>query len=121
MKKLLIVDDNSVMLRLYEFHIRKKGWEGHYFETGSEAIACLEKIKPDVAILDYDLKGMIGTDVYDAMHKAYPDDAIPVIFITAQIRTDIKKSLSELDNATVLAKPFSPALLVKAIEAIFEG
>lgn len=120
MKKLLIVDDNSVMLRLYEFHIGKKGWEGHYFETGNEAIACLNEVKPDVAILDYDLKGMVGTDVYAALRERYPEEPIPVIFITAQIRTDIKKSLSSLANASVLAKPFSPSLLVKAIEALFE-
>ena len=118
MKKLLVVDDNTVMLRIYEFHLGKKDWEGQYFEKGGDAINILAEIEPDVAILDYDLKDMMGTDVYEAMRKAYPDKNIPVIFITAQIRSDIRNSLMELDNASILAKPFSPAHLVKAIEDI---
>lgn len=120
MKHLLVVDDNVAMLRLYEFHLRNNGWDGHYFSSGLDAIKALESFQPDAAILDYDLKEMVGTDVHAVMQRLYPDKKIPVIFITAQIRADIRKSLREIEGASILAKPFSPALLVKAIKELFK-
>jgi CheY-like chemotaxis protein len=120
MKKILIVDDNVAMLRLYQFHFKSRGWEGHLFEDGNDAIASLEEFKPDVAILDYDLKGMFGTDVFAAVSDKFGEGMIPVIFITAQIRSEVKEELQALPNASILNKPFSPAHLVQAIDALFE-
>lgn len=116
MKRILIVDDNSTMLRLYEYHIEQRGWKGFYFDNGQEALAQLREVDPDVAILDYDLKNMLGTDIYEAIHREFPDKNIPVIFITAQIMTEIKNKLRSLGNSSILNKPFSPTHLVKAID-----
>lgn len=118
MKQLLVVDDNVAMLRLYEFHLRNNGWEGEYFSSGLDAIHALDSFTPDVAILDYDLKEMVGTEVHAALLRKNPDKRIPVIFITAQIRAEIRKQLREIEGATILSKPFSPALLVKAIREL---
>jgi len=118
MKRILIVDDNSTMLRLYQYHIEQRGWSGHYFDSGQEALEKLREVDPDVAILDYDLKNMVGTDIYEALHREFPDKNIPVIFITAQIMAEIKNKLRSLDNASILNKPFSPTQLVQAIERL---
>ena len=118
MKKILIVDDNRAMLRLYQFHFRQKGWEGLFFSDGPTALKALEETRPDLAILDYDLQGMLGTEIYEALRRNDPDHAIPVIFITGQIHAGIKKELRDLPGATVLNKPFSPVRLVREIEVL---
>ena len=45
MKQILIVDDNPIMLRLYEYHMKAKGWEAHFFDNAESAIEKLGEME----------------------------------------------------------------------------
>jgi putative two-component system response regulator len=76
----------------------------------------LEKIKPELLILDIEMPEMNGYEVIKQLklQKEYSD--IPVIFLT--IRNDNNSELEGLNMGAVdyITKPFSPALLLKRIE-----
>ncbi|MDR1311175.1 MAG: response regulator [Burkholderiaceae bacterium] len=114
-KTILLVDDNISNLT-----IGKNVLRDHYrvltVASGSKMFSLMEKVVPDLILLDIEMPEMDGYEVIRRL-KANPATAsIPVIFLTA--KTDASSELTGLSLGAVdyISKPFSPPLLVKRIE-----
>jgi putative two-component system response regulator len=84
--------------------------------SGIKLFKLLEKVVPDLILLDIEMPEMTGYEVIKKL-KADPSTAgIPVIFLTA--KTDMGSELEGLTLGAIdyLSKPFSPPLLLKRIE-----
>jgi DNA-binding response OmpR family regulator len=62
MKKLLIVDDEKNILKLYEKEFREEGYEVTTASSGLEALQKLEEICVDLVILDIRMPGPNGLE-----------------------------------------------------------
>lgn len=111
MKKILVIDDDPVMLRLIELQIRRSGAQGYYFREGRLALSQLPNLDLDMAILDYHLPGMNGADLYRAIREHAALKKIPIIFVTGAADTETLDTIKSLGSVEVLAKPFSPRRL----------
>jgi CheY-like chemotaxis protein len=116
MKKVMVVDDDRVMLRLYQLQVRRAGCEGFYFATANEAIFWLQENVPDLAVLDYNLPETSGSELLAQMRQRYPEPAIPVIFVTGTADPETLKVINQCADSHVLSKPFSPRRLQTLIE-----
>ena len=83
--KILIVEDDSDIRRLYAIGLNQRGFEVKLAATGAEA---LERItsgeKPDVILLDWLLPLMNGGEVLDHLGVDSRWSAIPIIVISGQ-------------------------------------
>lgn len=79
--------------------------------TADDAVAIVEKHRPDIILTDYSLEGE-ETGV-DAIRRIREFDNFPVIFITAFPETVLKGS--EVDPDFVIAKPFRPEAVRAAV------
>ena len=82
-KTLLLVDDDAVMIRTL-----REGLSTSYkvlpANSGANAMKILERAKPDLILLDYEMPEMNGTQVLETL-RANPETAnIPVMFLTAK-------------------------------------
>lgn len=92
MKKIFLVDDDVLFLKLLEIEFEQKGnYAIETFETGE---LCLQKLGhlPDVIILDYHLDGikkgaMNGIDTLDKIRMYLLE--IPVIMLSSQDKIDV--------------------------------
>ncbi len=85
---------------------------------GPAANACIRREQPKLVILDVQMPGVDGVEVFRAM-RADPDtQAIPVIFFTANAEK-LKQRLPEYEilGATLLPKPFNVMHLLAMVEA----
>ncbi|MDR2400393.1 MAG: response regulator [Deferribacteraceae bacterium] len=113
-KKVMIVDDNITNLTAC-----KVALAGEYAvlpaSSGEKMLKLLERVKPDLFLLDVEMPDMNGYEVIKII-KNNPELAdIPVIFLTAM--SDFGNELEGLSLGAVdyITKPFSPPLLVKRI------
>ena len=80
----LVVDDNEINLRLVRHALEGRGFSVDTVTSGPEALAALERCRPDLVILDILMPDMSGMEVLDRI-KANPRTAdIPVIMLTAK-------------------------------------
>jgi len=114
-KIILVVDDNATNLAVAE-----KTLENNYLViTLSSAVkmfAALEKIKPDLILLDIN---MPETDGFEAIKRLKSNDLyseIPVIFLTGHSETEIEARGIELGAVDFIIKPFSVPVLVNRIK-----
>jgi two-component system cell cycle sensor histidine kinase/response regulator CckA len=112
---LLVEDDRTVATGLVAV-LELEGLRVDVVETGADAIRALDRILPDVVVLDVGLPDMDGTAVYDAIAAKMPN--LPVIFSTGHADRAMLDSVLELPNVGYLLKPYQSNILLRAIEDV---
>ncbi|MCL2617497.1 MAG: response regulator [Defluviitaleaceae bacterium] len=113
-KVIFVVDDSVTNLVATEAALGK-----HHtvmtIPTGKKAISLLEKVKPDLILLDIEMPEMDGFQVLEYLKSDGRFADIPVIFLTAMhdARTEIKAL--EMGVADFMTKPFSEPVLLNRI------
>ncbi len=79
--KVLIVDDDPHLRKLYEEELQEDGYEVLIASSGSEALDIFSKESPDIVTLDILMPGMDGIEVLRKMKEQKP--SLPVIMSTA--------------------------------------
>lgn len=79
--KILIVDDDESILRLYKEELEDEGYQVFAASSGREAIEIFEREKPNIVTLDILMPDMDGIAVLRVMKNKDPN--IPVIMSTA--------------------------------------
>jgi len=114
-KKVILVDDNPVNLKLAKNTLIEK-YDVFTVPSAQKLFELLEKITPEIILLDIMMPGMGGYDAIEVL-KSKPRTAdIPVIFLTA--KSDISSELEGFAYGAVdyISKPFSPQLLRKRVD-----
>jgi len=81
MEKVLCVDDDLSLLRLYQDELSEEGYKVILAKNGKEALAKFEKEKPQVVVMDIRMPVMDGIEALTAMMGK--DRQVPVILNTA--------------------------------------
>ena len=110
---MLVVDDETeVRLVLREF-LAGRGYEVTVVESGAEAIAAVEKEKPDVVLLDVAMPGMDGVETLKRIVARHP--TLPVIMVTANADIVVTSQLLALGASDYIPKPFDLEYLDQAV------
>ena len=82
MKRVLIADDSNFMLvRLQQMLVGMEGVElVGSFHNGTDALAALRELKPDLAILDNKMPGLNGIDIIREIRKE--DSQVTLMLLT---------------------------------------
>ena len=81
MKKILVVDDEENIRKLYKEEFEELGYEVKAVSDGAQALAEMEKEKFDLVTLDMRMPGMEGIETLRKMKEK--DKSLPVIISTA--------------------------------------
>jgi two-component system OmpR family response regulator len=114
--RLLVVDDEPVILELLAGTLRFAGFDVLTAATGAEALRAAAVGRPDLILLDVMMPGSDGFEVIRRIHDGGP--RIPVIFLTARgSRHDRVAGLS-LGGDDYITKPFSLDEVLARISAV---
>ena len=119
MKTIFIVDDNDTNLMA-----AKTAMDGAYktfaLPSAEKMFKLLEKITPDLILLDVDMPEMDGFQAMTALKADEKLKPIPVIFLTAKNDAETEIRGFEMGALDFINKPFSAPVLIKRIEAHIE-
>ena len=110
---ILIVDDEKEIADLVELYLKGEGYQVHKFYNGSEALACIEHTKLDVAILDVMLPDIDGFKICQKIRERY---FYPVIMLTAKVEDTDKIMGLTLGADDYILKPFNPLEVVARVK-----
>jgi CheY-like chemotaxis protein len=120
MKKVLVVDDDIVMYRLFQIQVKRAGCEGFFFRDGKSALDQIESIQPDLVVLDYHLPDIEGDELYTQIRQKKGCEDIPVVFVTGTVHEQYLTKIKALGADAVLSKPLSPRKLQILIKELIE-
>ncbi len=79
--KILVVDDDAHILRLYTEELQEEGYDVVVASTGEEALGMFEKEEPDLVTLDILMPDIDGISLLRRMKEMRP--RLPIIMSTA--------------------------------------
>ena len=116
-KKILIVDDNPMTLRV----IRNQLIDNYVVgcaNSGELALKYLSGVNPDLILLDYEMPGMDGAQVLEIVRNSPKTAKIPVVFLTGINDAARIKRVLDLKPQGYLLKPIEKADLLQSIARI---
>jgi CheY-like chemotaxis protein len=120
MKKILVVDDDPLDLKLIKERLIANHYEVFVAHNGPEGIEMARQHHPDLIIMDILMPKMDGTEAYGIIKNDPTIENIPVLFLTA-VLTKKEQNLGaniEEDFFNVLAKPFDEKEFLKRVTKI---
>jgi len=92
---LLVVDDNDDNRDVLSRRLRQKGFVVDVAASGPDALACIERDRYDLVLLDVEMPGMSGLEVLRTIRARQSHAQLPVIMVTARSQgTDIVEALT---------------------------
>lgn len=113
MRNILVIDDDIHIGNMLEETLSKEGYGVFRAYSGTEALLLLEKVKPDLVLLDLMLPGLQGEEVLSRIK------GIPVIVVSAKSETDNKVNLLLGGAVDYVTKPFEVKELLARIAVQF--
>ncbi len=113
-KKVLVVDDEKLIVKGIRFSLEQDGMEVDCAYDGEEAIEAAKKKEYDVVLLDIMLPKLTGFEVCQQIREF---SSMPIIMLTAK-GEEIDTVLGlEMGADDYIKKPFSPRELVARVKA----
>lgn len=113
-KKILIVDDDTLNLKLMASMIEAQGYEAVTAINGKEALDKAVSFQPDLILLDIMMPDMNGYEVCKVLNAQTETYLIPVIFITALDDRESRLAGLEAGADDFLTKPVDkPELILR--------
>jgi len=111
---ILLVDDEPAIVSAMTPLLQSRGYDVHAEGTGRTALAALERIKPDLVILDL---GLPDADGLAVCHAIRAKSNVPIVVLSA--RGGEKDKVAALDAGADdhVSKPFGPNELLARIRA----
>ena len=114
-KHILVVDDDALLRRSLSLQLEQAGYRASTAASAEDALALIQRDRPDLILLDVGLPGMDGLE---ALRQIQQEDDIPVIFVTAR-RRELDTILGlELGADGYITKPFNPDVLLAHVKSV---
>ena len=116
MRCILLIDDDADTRRSLREFLTGEGFLVHTARDGQHALNVLDRIQPDLILLDYKMPVMDGKQFLSVMRRTPKIATIPVVILSAATR---EWSGANLEVVDVLTKPVDLDLLLATVGRIF--
>ncbi|PYO84540.1 MAG: type II secretion system protein GspE [Gemmatimonadetes bacterium] len=117
-KKVLLVDDEDSLRKVMKELLEREGYEVAEARDGVQALDQVDRMGPDIIVLDLNLPGLDGYGVLSHLRSRPATAGIPVIVLTAKGDEDNEVRVFELGADDFLTKPFRARALSARLEAV---
>lgn len=111
---ILVVDDEHEIADLIEVYLKNEDYEVLKFYSSRDALDCIGRVQPDLAILDIMMPELNGLDLCRKIREQY---TFPIIMLTAKEEETDKITGLTLGADDYITKPFRPLELVARVKA----
>ncbi len=114
--KILLVDDTPVNIDVLSKSLINEGYNIFAAPSGDRALKIIEKVEPDLILLDVMMPGLDGFETCQQLKSKESTKDIPVIFITAKSENSDVVNGFQLGGVDYITKPFNYEEVLKRVE-----
>lgn len=118
MTKIAIIEDDSAISQMYSIKFESEGYQVEAAENGVLGLQLIEKMKPDMVLLDLMMPEMNGDEVLVALRKTDWGKNVKVIILTnmgEQEAPDILKTLNVM--AFIVKADMTPKQVAELVKS----
>lgn len=116
MIKILFIDDDKSIARVYKEYFQSKGFETFVSETKEQTLNLIKQEQPDIAVIDIKLQNSSGLEILSEAKKLKTN--ILTIMLTGLIEEPLKEAALKLGADCYLEKPLTITQLETYIQML---
>ncbi len=121
MKKILIIDDDVLVLKTIRKLLLLEGYELFECKSAEEALVLVKKGAFDLVITDIRMPGLNGIQMLEKLRGDQQNQNLPVILITGYASEDAPLEAFRLSADDYILKPFNSDQLLASVRRVFES
>ncbi len=114
-RRILVVDDDATVRDVVRRYLERDGHQVTALDRGTDAVAAVGRLDPDLIILDLTLPDISGIDVCRELRRTSP---VPIIMVTALGEEADRVLGLEVGADDYVTKPFSPRELALRVASV---
>lgn len=118
MRKVLVVDDEPVLVETIAYNLEQAGYEVTTVADGASALEAARRERPDLVILDIMLPEMDGIEVCRRLRRENSTATTPIMMLTAKGEEIDKVVGLEVGADDYVTKPFGRRELLARVKAL---
>jgi DNA-binding response OmpR family regulator len=118
-KKILLAEDNSILLLLLKHQLQKEGYKLLIAVNGMEAIDLIEEHNPDLILTDIMMPFISGLEVISHVRNKL-NLKTPIIVFSSAGQEEMVLKAFEMGATDFMSKPLSPNELVIRIKKLLQ-
>jgi len=119
--KIALVEDDKAIQTMYRFKLEQMGFEVHSAFNGEEGYELVEKIRPDLILLDLKMPIMTGEKMLELVRKTDWGSEIKVIVLTNVSKDEAPAILRVLHvDRYVVKVQHTPSQVIEIIDSVLE-
>lgn len=115
---ILVVEDEPDIRKLVHYHLAQERFRVLEAEDGEKALNAMQRLRPNLVILDLMLPGLSGLEVCKSLRERPDTTTMPILMLTAKAGEADRVVGLEMGADDYLAKPFSPREMVARVRAL---
>jgi CheY-like chemotaxis protein len=119
--RVLVVDDDPIILELLVLNLELEGHEVITAVDGAEALARAQDASPDVVLLDIMMPELDGFRVCERLRGEPATERLPVVFLSARANEADLVRGSQVGADAYVTKPFDPLDLMDLLARVHDG
>lgn len=116
MKKLIVADDEAMVVRIMKLSLERAGYRVATARNGQEAFDLIESFQPDAIVSDIEMPVMTGQELAMKIRNECPEMGFPIFIVTSITAVEHRAWSSNLNNVFFLEKPVSMRSLLQQLE-----
>lgn len=115
--RILLVDDDTQMLRLIGHHLRREGYDVITADSSQQGLAVAMEHHPQILITDWMMPGMSGLQLCSTLRKSQAGMKMYILLVTARGEDEQIVEAFEAGADDYVVKPFNPRILLARVRA----
>lgn len=111
----MICDDTPDILEMVQFILEGEGYEVTTVETGREVLRAIDRVEPDLVLLDLRMPGLDGYGVMREL-RLKEGASPPVVILSAKGLEEDRRAALAAGALDYLIKPFTVARLLETVK-----
>ena len=103
--RLLLVEDDTALAELLQWHFEQEGYDVVRTPDGEEALLLSREAPPDIVLLDWMIEGLSGIEVCRRLRRATDTANVPIIMLTARGEAPAGASQASKPGASSRPRP----------------
>jgi DNA-binding response OmpR family regulator len=117
-RQVLVIEDEPNIAEAIKFILTRDGWRVATHPDGTSAMAAVQRLRPDVLVLDLMLPGLSGLEVLRLIRADPAFADLPVLMLTAKGQERDRQAAQQAGANLFMTKPFANADMVSAVRGL---
>lgn len=117
-KKVLVVEDNELNLKLFCDLLRAHGYEAEPVRDGTDAVERARAIGPDLIVMDIQLPHITGLELIEMFKGDASLKDVPIMAVTAYAAKGDEERIREAGAEAYVSKPVTVMRFMEAVRGL---